>query len=83
MGPGQRRVDEPLVWVTDGQVTDSHDHPDESLTADCAELVRVVAFVSFATFTKRGRLCGGTNRCPRAAFRDLAGWVEDSGIPLI
>jgi hypothetical protein len=26
--------------VTDGQVTDSHDHPDEALTLACAELVR-------------------------------------------
>jgi len=37
---GQRRGSEPIVWVTDGQVTDSHDHPDERLTAVCADLVR-------------------------------------------
>ncbi len=36
----RRRAGEPLVWVTDGQVTDSHDHPDEALTAECAQLVR-------------------------------------------
>ena len=36
----QRRGNEPIVWVTDGQVTDSHDHPDERLTDVCAELVR-------------------------------------------
>lgn len=36
----QRRGREPFVWVTDGQVTDSHDHPDEVLTADCVDLVR-------------------------------------------
>jgi hypothetical protein len=36
----QRRANEPCVWVTDGQVTDSHDHPDEALTTECAELVR-------------------------------------------
>ncbi len=35
----RRRVNEPIVWVTDGQVTDSHDHPDETLTIDCATLV--------------------------------------------
>ncbi len=35
-----RRGDEPLVWVTDGQVTDSHDHPDAELTRECALLVR-------------------------------------------
>jgi hypothetical protein len=36
----QREGDEPLVWVTDGQVTDSHDHPDADLTRECATLVR-------------------------------------------
>jgi hypothetical protein len=35
-----RRNSEPIIWVTDGQVTDSHDHPDERLTLQCAELVR-------------------------------------------
>ena len=29
-----------LVWVTDGQVTDSNDHPNEALTEECAQLVR-------------------------------------------
>jgi len=37
----RRRGSEPVVWVTDGQVTDSHDHPDEGLTCACAELVRL------------------------------------------
>ena len=36
----RRRNAEPIVWVTDGQVTDSHDHPDEGLTLECAEMVR-------------------------------------------
>jgi len=37
----RRRVGrEPLIWVTDGQVTDSHDHPDEQLSQYCAKLVR-------------------------------------------
>ncbi|MHB8380552.1 MAG: hypothetical protein ACYDB2_11710 [Acidimicrobiales bacterium] len=36
----QRLVNEPVVWVTDGQVTDSHDHPDAALTLECANLVR-------------------------------------------
>jgi hypothetical protein len=36
----QRHGTEPIVWVTDGQVTDSHDHPDERLTLHCVELVR-------------------------------------------
>jgi hypothetical protein len=29
-----------VVWVTDGQVTDSNDHPDESLSEECALFVR-------------------------------------------
>ncbi len=36
----RRRGREPVVWVTDGQVTDAHDHPDEALTTECAQLVR-------------------------------------------
>ncbi len=35
----ERRRGEPVVWVTDGQVTDSNDHPDESLALECARLV--------------------------------------------
>lgn len=31
---------EPVVWVTDGQVTDSHDHPCHSLSLECARLVK-------------------------------------------
>ena len=35
----ERRGREPVVWVTDGQVTDSNDHPDETLSEECARLV--------------------------------------------
>lgn len=31
---------EPFVWVTDGQVTDSHDHPCHNLSLECARLVQ-------------------------------------------
>lgn len=31
---------EPVVWVTDGQVTDSNDHPSDELSTQCASLVR-------------------------------------------
>ena len=34
------RGSEPIVWVTDGQVTDSNDHPCHSLSVECARLVR-------------------------------------------
>ena len=33
------RRGEPVVWVSDGQVTDSHDHPSGDLAAECAALV--------------------------------------------
>ena len=36
----QRARGGPVVWVTDGQVTDSHDHPCDRLTLECALLVR-------------------------------------------
>jgi hypothetical protein len=36
----RRHGNETIVWITDGQVTDSHDHPDDRLTGQCAELVR-------------------------------------------
>jgi hypothetical protein len=35
-----RRANETYVWVTDGQVTDSHDYPDVELTRHCAQMVR-------------------------------------------
>ena len=35
-----RRTGEPIVWVSDGQVTDSADHPDVDLARECARLVR-------------------------------------------
>ena len=35
-----RQPGEPVVWVTDGQVTDSNDHPDPALAKACAALVR-------------------------------------------
>jgi hypothetical protein len=35
-----RRSGERIVWVTDGQVTDSNDHPNPRLSRECAELVR-------------------------------------------
>lgn len=35
-----RRPNDRIVWVTDGQVTDSNDHPNDALSLDCARLVR-------------------------------------------
>jgi hypothetical protein len=36
----QREGNEPVVWVCDGQVTDSNDHPVAALSLECAMLVR-------------------------------------------
>ena len=36
----QAKRHEALVWITDGQVTDSNDHPSMDLTRECADLVR-------------------------------------------
>ncbi len=35
----RRRGREPIVWITDGQITDSNDHPVDALTTECALLV--------------------------------------------
>ena len=54
------RPGEPLVWVTDGQVTDSHDHPCHRLSLECASLVqrhriRLVRTLSQVDSALRGR----------------------------
>ncbi|OYV64477.1 MAG: hypothetical protein B7X07_06310 [Actinobacteria bacterium 21-64-8] len=36
----QARQGDPIVWITDGQVTDSNDHPSAVLSQECATLVR-------------------------------------------
>jgi hypothetical protein len=52
------RRDEPVVWVSDGQVTDSHDHPSAALAEECAALlasrgVRLVRDLGDATAALR------------------------------
>lgn len=54
------RRGEPVVWVTDGQVTDSHDHPCHKLSLECASLVhqhriRLVSSLSDVEQALRGR----------------------------
>ncbi|MHB1088264.1 MAG: hypothetical protein ACYC19_05815 [Acidimicrobiales bacterium] len=45
-----RRVGrEPVIWVTDGQVTDSNDHPNALLSEECARLVRSHAITMVRT----------------------------------
>ena len=59
----QRRSGEPIVWVTDGQVTDSNDHPGSELSRECARLVRrhrirLVRTLAEATGALSGRNTG-------------------------
>jgi len=54
---------EPIIWVCDGQVTDSNDHPDPELTRQVAKLVRkhgirMVSKLSDVQSSLRG---GGSN----------------------
>ncbi len=61
----ERRRGEPVVWVTDGQVTDSNDHPDESLALECARLVErhgviLARSLADAAGALRGRARQGT-----------------------
>jgi len=44
----------PVVWVTDGQVTDSNDHPSDELTSECAQLVRKNRIQMVATLAEAG-----------------------------
>ena len=36
----RRRAGDPFIWVSDGQVTDSADHPSSPLAQECADFVR-------------------------------------------
>lgn len=51
----RRRANEPVVWVTDGQVTDSHDHPCDELTTYCANLVRRHGIRMVSSLQESGR----------------------------
>jgi hypothetical protein len=81
----QCRLGGPVIWVTDGQVTDSHDHPCHTLSLQCAVLVqrhriRMVRNVAEVAGALRGR------RAARGIFgrvgRELAviqRFVPDTG----
>lgn len=71
----RRRAGEPVVWVCDGQVTDSGDHADPDLAAECAQLVlrhgvAMVPTVAGALETLRRR--GDPGRGPRLLGRVAA-----------
>lgn len=61
---GHARRAGPVVWLTDGQVTDSHDHPCHKLSLECASLVRqyrirLVSTVGEVGLALRGRRVTG------------------------
>ena len=60
-----RRSGDLVVWVTDGQVTDSNDHPQEALTMECAEMVRHHQIRLAASLTEAVTVL----RSPRAIHR--------------
>ena len=62
---GRRRYCDPVIWVTDGQVTDSNDHPCHRLSLECARLVqrhriRLVRTLGEAETALRGRSYSAT-----------------------
>jgi len=50
----QRQRGERVIWVTDGQVTDSNDHPQRALAGECAELVLRHRIVLVRTLAQAG-----------------------------
>ena len=60
---GQRVGREPIVWMTDGQVTDSHDHPSEALTSECAALVLTHQIRLVRDLSQVGRAISGATTC--------------------
>jgi hypothetical protein len=62
----RRRGREPFLWVCDGQVTDSSDHADSSLAAQCAHLVRTHRITMVATVDEALVVLRGSLRAPRA-----------------
>lgn len=48
----------PIVWVTDGQVTDSNDHPSDALSEECATLVQKHRISMVRELSQAGRVLG-------------------------
>ena len=63
----RRRGREPFLWVCDGQVTDSNDHADGELAAQCARLVRTHRITMVATVAEALAVLRGPRRAPRSA----------------
>ncbi len=76
----RRRGGEALVWVTDGQVTDSNDYPDPELARDCARLVqrhRVRVVRDLADVARALRTNRPTSRAERARFGRLGRALDE------
>lgn len=64
-----RRCAEPMVWVTDGQVTDSNDHADAALALECAALVRRYRITLVRSLTEAGAALQARRPQPYSAQR--------------
>lgn len=67
----QRLLREPIVWVTDGQVTDSNDHPDEGLTTECANLVHLHQVRLVRHLEEAGPLLTNGHSIPRTQWQSF------------
>lgn len=78
----QRHRGDQVIWVTDGQITDSNDHPCEALSLECAELIRrqrIVLVRTVAEAVKVLRLGRPTNgESPQNFGRVGAAWAKMS-----
>ncbi len=63
----RRRPGEPVVWVTDGQVTDSNDFASAHLAAECARLVRTRRIVLVRDLDEAGDVLRGRRPRHRAS----------------
>jgi hypothetical protein len=68
---GRRRAREVVIWVTDGQVTDSNDHPDEALTSECAALVREHRIRLARDLDEAARLLRTNRALPRSRLTEF------------
>jgi hypothetical protein len=68
---GRRRPGETVVWVTDGQVTDSNDHPDERLAGMCAALVRSHRIRLARDLTEAAHLLRTNGQLPQSRWTEF------------
>jgi len=78
---GLRRNRDRIVWVTDGQVTDSNDHPNDRLSEGCARLVRQhqIALVRTLSEVVPTLRAGGIQRLALGDFGRIGRKLGDFG----